>query len=181
MSYKLSHNFKLFASANQSIRLPTFTDLYYTDPTHLDNPNLKPEEAVTYETGIKYNSSFLNAHVSVFRRYSTNVIDYVYINNHTDTLQAANLTKLTTDGIEVSTDLTNIQADRFSVSPFILNISYSYNTIRSSGNYLSVYALDYLRNKFSVSIHHKIYKNLTASWAYTYNSRAGSYEDATLN
>ena len=61
-----------------------------------------------------------------------------------------------------------------------MNISYSYNTIHSSGDYLSIYALVYLRNKFSVSIHHKIFKNLSAGWAYSFISRAGSYEDATL-
>ena len=178
VSYKLSERFKVFASANKSLRLPTFTDLYYTDPSHLGNPNLKPEEAVTYETGIKYNNSFINAHVSVFRRYATNIIDWIWVGNKT---QSNNLTKLTTDGIEFSTDLLTNKLIGSACPIKYLNISYTYiNTIRSSDDYLSYYTLDYLRNKFAVSLHHKIYKNLTASWAYSYNSRAGTYKDETF-
>src|SRR5207247_2055189 len=37
---------KLRASASRAFRLPTFTELYYSDPADLGNPNLKPESAV---------------------------------------------------------------------------------------------------------------------------------------
>ena len=55
MSYKLSDKLKsLLQQINQSVCRLSLT--YITlSPYHLDNPNLKPEEAVTYEAGIKYN------------------------------------------------------------------------------------------------------------------------------
>jgi vitamin B12 transporter len=176
ISYQLSNSFKIYASANKSLRLPTFTDIYYSGPINLGNPDLKPEEAWTYETGLKYSGKYINNHVSVFRRYITNTIDWIKTNPSQTKWQSMNLTKLTSDGIEFSTD---ILFNKIYNSSFIiqnLSISYSYiNTKKNSGDYISFYALDYLRNKISVTIYHKIIRNFTASWSYSYNQRAGSY------
>lgn len=74
----LSSRFKLRASASRAFRLPSFTDLYYSDPSNQGNPNLKPESATSYEVGV---DAYLmpNFHVSatVFQRRDTNLIDYV--------------------------------------------------------------------------------------------------------
>jgi vitamin B12 transporter len=44
ISYLIIPDVKIFASAGKSLRLPTFTDLYYNGPTNIGNPELKPEE-----------------------------------------------------------------------------------------------------------------------------------------
>ena len=36
------------------MRLPTFTDLYYTSPAQINNLDLTPEHAVTYRLGVDY-------------------------------------------------------------------------------------------------------------------------------
>jgi vitamin B12 transporter len=176
VSYQLNKSYKLFASANKSLRMPTFTDLYYNGPTNIGNPNLNPEEALSYEVGVKYFGTYFNSHISAFRRYGSDIIDWIKTSATDKKWQSMNLTKLTTDGIEFSADMLLYKLFNFKTNSIILNLTYSYiNTTKSSGDLISLYALDYLRNKFSLNLHHSIINNLSASWSFAYFVRAGSY------
>ena len=98
----LSSRFKLRAAASRAFRLPSFTDLYYSDPANLGNPNLKPESATSYEGGLDaYLRSNLRAAVTVFQRRDTNVIDYVRADMNS-VWQATNFDKLHFTGVESS-------------------------------------------------------------------------------
>ena len=87
LTCQLSKNFQTFASANQSVRLPTYTDLYYAGPTNVGNPDLKPETAVTFEGGTKIFYSGFSGQISIFERLGKNTIDWVKI-NQTDKWQS---------------------------------------------------------------------------------------------
>ena len=52
--YAPAAGLRLEAGAWQSMRLPTFTDLYYTSPAQINNLDLTPEHAVTYRLGVDY-------------------------------------------------------------------------------------------------------------------------------
>jgi iron complex outermembrane receptor protein len=98
----LSARFKLRASASRAFALPSFTDLYYSDPDDLGNPNLKPESATSYEAGLDaYFTTKLHAAVTVFQRRDTNLIDYVRANS-SEPWQAENFDKLRFTGVETS-------------------------------------------------------------------------------
>lgn len=74
----LSSKMKLRASVSRAFRLPTYTDLYYTDPGDLGNPNLKPEEAISYEAGFDWQlPRHWRAFATGFDRNEKNGIDYV--------------------------------------------------------------------------------------------------------
>jgi len=45
-----------------------------------------------------------------------------------------------------------------------------------AGDLISKYALNYLRDKFTVRFDHQICKNLTAGWYFRYQKRMGTYE-----
>ena len=47
VSYRPSHNWKLYASWNKSMRLPTFTDLYISNVVQQGDASLKPERGET--------------------------------------------------------------------------------------------------------------------------------------
>ncbi len=99
----LSGRFKARASLSRAFRLPSFTDLYYSDPSDRGNPNLKPESAVSYEAGMDvYLRTSLHAAVTVFQRRDTNVIDYVEPPGGS-IYTAMNFDKLRFTGIEAST------------------------------------------------------------------------------
>ncbi len=182
LSYQLSRKYKIFASINKSLRIPSYTDLYSTQPDRLGNANLKPEEAITYEAGIKYLSTHINGHLSAFRRFGTNIIDWAKPNLTSTIYQSMNINELTTDGVEVSADLLTekIFYKGFPVNYF--NMTYSYLTTKKySGDYVSLYALDYLKHKFTLCLNHKIIKNLSANWAYSYYNRTGINPDFPNN
>ena len=90
---------KLHAAASSAFRLPTFTDLYYSDPANLGNPNLRPETAWTYEGGVQISGSRSTADFVVFYRRDNNNIDYVR-ENAASPWQATNLIRLRYTGFE---------------------------------------------------------------------------------
>lgn len=74
----LSSRFKLRASVSRAFRLPSYTDLYYHDPSDLGNPNLKPETAWNYEAGLDWHGGKkLRGSLTGFERRDTNLIDYI--------------------------------------------------------------------------------------------------------
>jgi iron complex outermembrane receptor protein len=112
----LNSRIKLRASASRAFRLPTFTELYYSDPADLGNPNLKPESAVSYEGGADgYFGRRVHAALTVFHRRDSNSIDYVRPNS-TAIWQAANFDELHFTGVEASADYTPVAGQNFGVA-----------------------------------------------------------------
>lgn len=177
IAYNYAKYGKIYASLNQSVRLPTFTDLYYRSPTNIGNPNLLPEEALTIELGSKNDFNGINLMFGIFRRYGKNLIDWAKLSNNS-LWQSMNITKLVTDGIDISlmTDFSKI----FNTKCFIktLTLSYSYlKTSKNSGDYISYYVMDYLKHKATAKLLHKLYGDLNLSWALSYNQRNGTYTE----
>ena len=76
--FALHSGWKLKASVSRGFRVPTYTDLYYTDPANQGNPNLKPESGWSYEGGLVWNpGGRWKADATVFHSRQSNVIDYV--------------------------------------------------------------------------------------------------------
>jgi iron complex outermembrane receptor protein len=98
----LNSRMKLRASVSRAFRLPTYTDLYYSDPANRGNPNLKHETATNYEAGLDaYIHEGIRAAVTVFHRRDRNVIDYVRA-TPADLWQATNFDQLNFTGVEAS-------------------------------------------------------------------------------
>jgi len=100
---------KLRASVESGFRQPTYTDLYYSDPTTLGNPNLKPESSWNYEGGADwYATERLTLTLTAFHSSLTNAIDYVRpyptVMNPSPLWQAANLNGVTFNGLESAMD-----------------------------------------------------------------------------
>jgi outer membrane cobalamin receptor len=75
--YWLGHGFKLRGSASHAFRIPTYTDLYYHDPASVGNPNLRPESAWSYESGLVWDrGGRVRGSATLFQRRDSNVIDY---------------------------------------------------------------------------------------------------------
>jgi iron complex outermembrane receptor protein len=104
----LSSRLKLRGSVNHAFCLPTYTDLYYSDPVDVGNPNLLPETAWSYEGGADFQAfAKLTAALTVFQRRERNGIDYKLpaaepIATAGNPWQAANIDKLTFTGAEVA-------------------------------------------------------------------------------
>jgi outer membrane cobalamin receptor len=101
-SLRLTGKVKLRASGGYGFRLPTYTDLYYSDPTTRGNANLKPESAWSADAGADcYVNARLAASMTVFYSRQHDAIDYLRANSTTQ-WQAANLSGLRFAGVEGS-------------------------------------------------------------------------------
>jgi iron complex outermembrane receptor protein len=74
----ISPKLRFRASTSRAFRLPSYTDLYYSDPANLGNPYLKPETAWTYDAALEWNTSErVRAAATIFVTRERNGIDYV--------------------------------------------------------------------------------------------------------
>lgn len=172
LSYFLSNDLVLFASANTASRLPTFTDLYYKSATQIANPDLQPEKSLTAELGTKYRRGGLQCDGSVFYRKGTNIIDWVKFPEQ-EKWQSMNLTTLNTMGADASASYTFSQG-------FIKQLILSYafvDTDKAPTTFDSKYALDYLRHQVVLQASHSLFRKLDMTWNLNYNDRAGDYTD----
>lgn len=175
LSYQITENLKLFSSVNKSFRLPTFTDLYYVGPTNLGNAELKPEEALSYEAGLKFIQDDFVVELAIFKSEGENIIDWV---RSSDTLkwESKNITELNTSGFEFAFRLNSSFFNKRNLPINQFKLSYAFiNVTKQSGDFTSKYALDYLKHKLALNISHRIYKGLSMNWQATYQDRAGSY------
>jgi iron complex outermembrane receptor protein len=77
-SFRLTNGLKLRASGGYGFRLPTYTDLYYSDPATIGNPNLKPESAWSGEAGADWvQSNRLTISTTGFLNRQHDTIDYL--------------------------------------------------------------------------------------------------------
>jgi iron complex outermembrane receptor protein len=171
LGYELNEKTRIYLSANSAVRLPTFTDLYYTTSTHQGNVDLKPETSKTLELGAKFNNHGLNINVSTFYRKAENVIDWVKYTT-APKFESKNLAAVNALGAELT-------ADYIFREGFIKKISGSYSYVNfdknTSADYDSQYALDYLKHKVVFGLQHKVIGDVSVNWNVSYNDRAGDY------
>ncbi len=77
-SFRVASELKLRGSGGYGFRIPTYTDLYYSDPSTLGNPKLKPESAWSGDGGVDWTpSAKLTLSVTGFYSQQHDTIDYV--------------------------------------------------------------------------------------------------------
>ena len=77
-SFRVAKSLKLRATGGYGFRIPTYTDLYYSDPSTLGNANLKPESAWTGDGGADWTpSAKVTLSATGFYSQQHDTIDYV--------------------------------------------------------------------------------------------------------
>ncbi|MCU1226082.1 MAG: TonB-dependent receptor [Edaphobacter sp.] len=91
------------ASIGHGFRLPTYLDLYYSDPSTIGNPSLKPESSWSYEAGADWTPSRapFTLTATAFRLRQKNGIDYSKY-DLTKPWQATNVANFAYTGAEAS-------------------------------------------------------------------------------
>ncbi len=178
ISYRLiDEKVKLFISFNRSLRLPTFTDMFYKDPANEGNNRLNPEVLLAFESGIDYKSKICSAGLTIFRDKGKQIIDWIWL-PESQIYKAMNITEVTTRGFEISWDyqFRNNGNSKFRIN----NMGTSYTFIdleKATGNFESKYSLDYLKHKLRIYLNHSITGKIHADWQVSYLYRNGSYMD----
>lgn len=175
LGYSINKRYRIYATVNKSLRLPTFTDLFYNGPSNIGNSDLKPEEAWSYELGIKYNTNILESSISYFYRDATDVIEWVRPENATidDKWETQNLTHVETNGISLRG---KIKVDAWSIND--IKLSYTWldqNASASMDDFETKYTSNHLKQNLVLNINQSILRNVDISWLIKYQDRAGSY------
>ncbi len=173
-SYQLSPSVKLVASWNTSLRMPTFTDLYYSGPTNIGNPDLKPEKSKSLEGGIKMNSELVTGRFVVFHSKGENIIDW--IKSEDDELwQSMNHTTVQNSGFETDVKLYpwKILGKNWTGT---FQFGYLYNNQKKlESELISYYVLDNLKHKFVASVNQPVFGNIFADIKFIFQDREGTY------
>lgn len=177
LSYRLTTLLKWTASYNRSLRMPTFTDLFYSGPTNVGNPNLKPERAETYETAFRLRNETYSASVGGFYRIGRDLIDWGRVPGET-VYTTSNINRVEARGVEAAADLllSELITGQTLLRSLSVNYSYVWQDKVSDEGYESYYVLDHLRQKLNISLIHGLgLPNVEVNWNMQYRDRAGYY------
>lgn len=168
LGYQINDKIKLYANAGYTYRIPTYTDLFYSDPTTLGNENLDPEEAITEELGLKYFDRNFNVSVAIFNRDSNNLIDYVK-ENEDDLWQATNIQDLNSFGFETNASY------NFKSLGYTQNIAVGYTYLKekldANAFNFSRYSINSLKHHFTSTFRSQFMKNVSQSIVYKFAKR----------
>ena len=182
VSYRPNSHWKLYASWNKALRVPTFTDLYTNNSAQQGDLHLKPERNSAFKVGARFRAKGISALASAFYSHGTNMIDWVYETEASAKYHALNIGKLDNMGFNVETDidLAHLLSLGGKNGGGLLNLHLGYAYIHQKHEtteqiYRSLYALEYLRHKFVATLSHHIVSHLSASWSLRWQQRMNGY------
>ena len=180
IGYSWSRYGSIYVNANRSLRMPTFTDLYYDAGNQKGNPNLHPEEA--WMLSLEYRGAWkigdglrgtLSVGATGFYRWGRNIIDWVYTPEDTKRpYHAQNQQRVDAAGMELSV------AYRWNEWLRCISAEYAYTYMDLDLKETGSRYLDYLSHKLTLHLEHGIYRGLGASWTLRFQKREGQYNDA---
>lgn len=176
LSYRPSSFWRLYASCNRSLRLPSFTDLWYKSPTQEGNVGLRPEECTAVRLGADLLTSALTLRFKAHYQRGNHMIDWVM--RSADDIYHATSFSLDNYGLGLDARLPfdRLLGKRQPLQE--LNLSYAWlHQHRRAGEpyFKSNYALEYLRHKFVARLSHRIVSDLSAQWTVRVQQREGNY------
>ena len=178
ISYRPTPHWKMHASYNTSLRMPSFTEMYYKLQGYNADPHLKPEEMQALELGANGqwsmgNGQWLSIYSTLWYHHGSNMIDWIMDTSKGEEAewQSVNHTTINSFGLELGF---NVQWPVVNVQ---CNYSYIHQDKQQEMDIVSQYALEYLRHKLVANAQLKITKRLSLGVFLRYQDRVGSYTD----
>ena len=186
LSYRPNSNWKFHASYNTSLRMPSFTEMYYKLQGYQADPHLKPEEMQALEAGLNFQSfarpkdacyqrdaRIFNLQCALWYHHGKNMIDWIMDTSKgaEAVWQSVNHTKINSLGLELGTTLFILH------SQIAINYSYIHQDKKQEEHIVSQYALEYLRHKLTAKVDLPLTKQLTLGLHFRWQDRVGEYTD----
>ena len=190
IGYRYAKTGTVYVNANRSLRLPTFTDLYYKAGQQRGNRDLNPEKAWMLGIGTKYSKGFgemvngqwsngqLSAAADWYYRWGRDIIDWVW--NESDELyHAQNWNRVNATGLELGLDYTLNDWLRH------VRVQYAYTWLDIDMSKTVSSYLDYLSHKVIVGVDHGIWNGTVggkrlvvgANWTMRWQKREGQFKN----
>jgi iron complex outermembrane receptor protein len=165
LGWQLSSGVRIYANSGYTYRIPTYTDLFYSDRSTQGNPDLDPEKALTTEVGIRVPGKKFQLQAALFHRDNQDYIDYVKFAE--DGLwQATNIDRIESVGGELDLQFVYGQDHK-------IQLSYAYleDDVDGVSASISRYAINSLQHHLNLGLTHRWSKELRSSIAYRYAER----------
>lgn len=147
VGFQASKAIRLYSGIGSSFRIPTYTDLFYVGPTNIGNPNLKPEQARSFEFGGKWSHSNWRGELVYFNRYSESVIEWTRTSPD-EPWQPQNFNEVGFNGIEASANYrVNPNGKTVQIKELMLSYNFIDANFSTQPGIESRYALTALRNQ----------------------------------
>ncbi|MBR1838945.1 MAG: TonB-dependent receptor [Bacteroidaceae bacterium] len=175
-SWHPTQRWTIFASWNQSLRLPSFTELWYRSPTQEGNVGLRPERNTQWRIGANWAGDGITLSAKAHYSRGRDMIDWVMYSP--DDVYHAAAYKLRAMGFAVSgeADLRRLIGPS---SPLLrLTATYAWLNQQRKDDadvFRSNYTMNYLRHKLVVTLAHALPFGIEAHWTMRLNNRAGNY------
>lgn len=182
MSYRVTDDVKLFASWNMALRMPTYTDMYYSGKNIEGTSSLKPEKTNDIAVGAKFRPQGWDIQGQLFYSHKTDMIDWVvYADEAASTPQTDWIYRsgnFSLDNVGIEAEASWLPREILGETFPLRRISASYAYISEDISYaraimLSKYAQEYLRHKVVLKADGRIWRNLTMSLSWRWQDRIG--------
>ena len=179
-SFTLSPRLKLYASYNSSLRMPSFTELYYSVGGYKADRNLRAEKMQSLEAGFKYHAPGVRIVGCVYRLDGRELIDWIRDLSVADApWQSVNHARIKSLGGEITARLEPavlLKRPGFPVRSLSASYAHITQDKRAEPGIQSYYALEYLRNKVVLQADLKFFEKLSVELSWRWQDRVGSYE-----
>ncbi len=183
VSYRPTPHWKLHASYNTSLRMPSFTEMYYKLQGYCADPHLKPEEMQAIEMGVNSdwymrNGSKLTVNSAFWYHHGSNMIDWIMDTSKGSEAewQSVNHTAINSIGFEASASI-YVPLFTHHYSLFTISYAFIHQDKQQEANLVSQYALEYLRHKLVAKAQLQMTKRLSLGVNLRWQDRVGSYTD----
>lgn len=170
-SYAAGRYWRFDAGAVESMRLPTFNDLYYTATGYESDRDLKPEHAVTWHAGADFSRNGWSSKLYAYYRRGRNIIDWVKMTDSSN-WKSTQITAMNTAGVEFSA--------AYATDGWMRRAQIAYGYVHQDSHseaVISQYKLDHMHNKLSARIDTAPLRRFTLSVTGTLYDRMGGYTD----
>lgn len=171
LGFWFTESLSIHSSVGRSFRVPTYTELYYDSPANKGNPDITPEEAWTYEVGLKWGKKRLRGEFILFRREGDNLIDWVRADPDSSWM-VRNIARVNTNGVEVNFGFNSVNLKYFPVQKIQLGYTFL-DSDREIKGLESKYVLDHLRHQFIFDMGHHLVFQLRQNWKLRFEERIG--------
>lgn len=182
-SYRMGNAWKVYASYNTSLRMPSFTELFYSVGGHKADKHLKPEELSALEAGLKYNAHGISGKTSIFYNQQKNLIDWISDGtldaNGSPLWKSVNFGRINVVGVEASLsfDCRILMPSQRFLKQFSLAYCYLNQNEKEHKGITSKYVLEYVKNKMVANLQLNLWRNLDLGLNYRLLHRMGGYID----
>lgn len=176
-TYRPSSAWSISAAWSESVRIPTFIDLFYVGPAQQGNSQIEAERSRSLEFSTKYRSGALDAYVTGFALWGRNIIDWVKLQPTDAKYQSYNIGYLNTYGVELGMRLRLAQLFPSLNAGTQLRVDYARMTQSHDSNQLSsLYVRRYLRDKLTARLDIPVGDKFTSSWSLRWQKRMGEFQ-----